>query len=83
MTRIDDYNYIYSTITYHRKSKTWHYRNYNLIESDCYRIISVYLADPFALYCECLHLAEVVVVCGHICNDGLLIRLINIHIWRK
>lgn len=40
----------------------------------------MYLSDSLALHGECLHLAEVVVVCGHICDDGLLIRLINIHI---
>lgn len=40
----------------------------------------MYLADPLALHSKRLHLAEVVVVCGDICDDGLLIRLINIHI---
>lgn len=40
----------------------------------------MYLADSLALYGERLHLTEVMVVCGHICDDGLLIRLINIHI---
>lgn len=41
------------------------------------------LADSFALYCQGLHLGEVMVVGRHIGNDGLFIRLININVWRK
>ena len=47
----------------------------------CMCVCVRYLADPLALHYEGLHLREVVVVGNHVGDDGLLIRVLRVHIW--
>ncbi len=72
---------LHKIITHTYRNRNASRNGYVNIRVGCNSIsLSVYLSDSLALHGERLHLAEVVVVCGHIRDDGLLIRLINIHI---
>lgn len=41
---------------------------------------SGYLPDPFPFHGQGLHLGEVVVVRGHVSDDGLLVGLVHVHV---
>ena len=47
----------------------------------CWQQIS-YLANTLALHGVSLHLGEVVIVGHYIGDDGFLIRVLNVHIWK-
>lgn len=45
--------------------------------------IWTYLANSLALHCQGFHLGEVVVIGSHISNNGFLIWLVNINVWKE